>query len=248
MSILVGDIAQYLEEWAPAHLACDWDNVGLQIGNMQRAVSNVLVALEVDAAVLETVETGFYDLVITHHPLLFSPLKSINTGEDMGRIIKSFLNAETSLWSMHTNLDAAPGGVTDCLVKCYGLDPTNMAVFNGGIGKWLELAEPAKVSDLQAVLGGRVAGYCAHKTVSRIAFCGGSGKGLFRQAVARNIDLFITGEMGYHDEVFAELNHMGLLLLGHKESEVVVLPEIALRLKERFSCGVDIAPSMTLKL
>lgn len=246
MSILVSDIATYLTEWAPESLACDWDNVGLQVGKMGAPVSQVLVALEVDAALLETIETGFYDLVITHHPLIFSPLKSVNTAEDMGRIIQTFLTTQTHLWSMHTNLDAAPGGVTDCLIQHYGLDAGNMAPFEGGIGKWLELSEPASVAELKSVLGGRIAGYTTHKTVSRIAFCGGSGKGLFRQAVARNIDLFITGEMGYHDEVFSELNKMGLLLLGHRESEVVVLPEIKRRLQERFTCAVDILPSHLL--
>ena len=115
MSVTVNHVVDVLTQWAPESLACDWDNVGLHIGSLNQEVCRVLVALEVDAHVLSLVESGVYDLVVTHHPLIFTPMTQVNLDEDMGRIVHS-LSSNTSLWAMHTNLDA-PGGVTDCLIE-----------------------------------------------------------------------------------------------------------------------------------
>ena len=86
-------------QWAPESLACDWDNVGLHIGSLNKRYAVLLVALEVDAHVLSLVESGVYDLVVTHHPLIFTPMTQVNLDEDMGRIVHSFLSSNTSLWA-----------------------------------------------------------------------------------------------------------------------------------------------------
>ena len=120
--ITVSNILSTLDSWAPIDTAEKWDNCGLQIGDPESNVSSILLSLDIDNHALKHIEQNNYDLIITHHPLFFTPIKQLNTQFDIGKITKSLINTNTALISFHTNLDKVKGGVNDCLIKKYKLN------------------------------------------------------------------------------------------------------------------------------
>lgn len=117
----VGDIARYLETWAPSSLAEPWDNVGLQVGDPARPAGKVLVVLDVDRqAVVEACQKGC-GLIVAHHPLLFRPLRSVRSDHGAGALVLQLAESGIAVFCAHTNLDAAPGGVNDVLAARVGV-------------------------------------------------------------------------------------------------------------------------------
>lgn len=114
------NIFKWMEEWAPRTLAYDWDNVGLQIGSYNDPVKKVLITLDVSEAVVEEAIENDVNLIISHHPLLFKPLKQVNLDTSKGRIMQKLLQHQITVYASHTNLDIANGGVNDVL--CEKLD------------------------------------------------------------------------------------------------------------------------------
>lgn len=113
----IRDIIETLEEWAPPGSAQDYDNVGLQVGNADRTVTTALVALDATPQVLREAEEIGAELVITHHPLLFRPLEGVTADDFVSSLALRFAEARIGLYSAHTNLDAAPGGVSFALAE-----------------------------------------------------------------------------------------------------------------------------------
>src|SRR5699024_5210235 len=126
--IINSDIFKLMEEWAPKHLAYDWDNIGLQVGSYSRQVKKVMVTLDVVEDVIdEAIEKGV-DMIIAHHPLLFKPLKQINTDTHQGRMVRKLITHNISVYAAHTNLDSAVGGVNDLLAEPLNLQSSEVLV------------------------------------------------------------------------------------------------------------------------
>lgn len=121
MYITVGKLVSLMEEFAPRCLAADWDNVGLQVGDERAEVRRVLVTLEVTPAVLHEALMTNADLIITHHPLIFNPLRHIRFDEPLGALLRDLISNGIALLVAHTNLDACRGGVADILAERLGL-------------------------------------------------------------------------------------------------------------------------------
>ncbi len=119
--MLVADLLSVIDRWAPMHLAQQWDNCGLQVGDPAAEVRSVLAALEITEDVLDEALSGSHDTVITHHPLLFAPLRSLVEGRPKERIVRALVRGEVSVVSCHTNLDAAEGGLSDIAADALGL-------------------------------------------------------------------------------------------------------------------------------
>ncbi|MFA5880028.1 MAG: Nif3-like dinuclear metal center hexameric protein [Candidatus Margulisiibacteriota bacterium] len=117
------NIINLLESWAPLSLAESFDNSGLQIGNLDQDIRNILLAVDLDKIAMELLENQKYDLIITHHPLFFKPISSINTAKNPGKIIANLIKKNIALYAMHTNLDFIDNGVNDALITAYGFDP-----------------------------------------------------------------------------------------------------------------------------
>ncbi|MEK6570851.1 MAG: Nif3-like dinuclear metal center hexameric protein, partial [Bacteroidota bacterium] len=117
----VRDIQEIMEAWAPREIAWEDDNVGLQIGNSDKKVQRVLVALEISFELLAEAKRKKVDLIITHHPLLFQPLKSITESTNSGRFVRQIIQSEIAVYSAHTNLDFTRGGVSFVLAERLGL-------------------------------------------------------------------------------------------------------------------------------
>ncbi|QQK75840.1 Nif3-like dinuclear metal center hexameric protein [Salicibibacter cibarius] len=122
------NVVSLLEKWSPQHLAMEGDPVGLMLGTLDKPVKNVLVTLDVtEAVVAEAVEQDA-DLIISHHPLLFMPLREVDTSTPKGRVIQQCLQHDITVYAAHTNLDIAPGGVNDWLADEMGIKETKIVV------------------------------------------------------------------------------------------------------------------------
>jgi len=129
MPATVADISSALEAWAPPGSAQDYDNVGLQVGDAERTVSTVLVALDMTPDVLAEAESTGADLIVTHHPLLFGSLSSLTADDYVSSLALRLAERGIALYSAHTNLDAAPGGVSFALAERLGL--TDVSFLDG---------------------------------------------------------------------------------------------------------------------
>jgi dinuclear metal center YbgI/SA1388 family protein len=118
----ISTIAHALETWAPPGSAQSYDNVGLQVGDASRSVARALIALDLTPAVLEEAKAQDASLIITHHPLIFSPLRTVTAGRFVNTLALRLAEAGIALYSIHTNLDAAPGGVSFALAGQLGLE------------------------------------------------------------------------------------------------------------------------------
>jgi len=122
--MLVEDIQSVLEELAPGRLSAGWDNSGLQVGRATRLVGRVLVTLDVTEDVVREAADGDFQVILSHHPLLFEPLRRVSDGDRRGRIVSQLLASDISVIACHTNLDAAEGGLADLAAGELGLTHT----------------------------------------------------------------------------------------------------------------------------
>lgn len=115
------DIIRTFEHWSPKSLAYEWDNVGLQVGTLNKPVHTVMVTLDVLENVVDEAIEKNVDLIIAHHPLLFVKLKQINFDTPKGRIVRKLIKHDITVYAAHTNLDIAKGGVNDVMADLLGL-------------------------------------------------------------------------------------------------------------------------------
>ena len=235
----VSDIERYLYDWAPAGLAMDWDNVGLLVGDGAAEVHKVLVSLDVTEAVAaEAVQLGA-DLIVAHHPLMncaWHKVQHITMEDAQGRLITTLLRHGISAICMHTNLDAAEGGVNDALAEKLGLRGVAMLTEEkiGRVGT-LNCEKPLVefIQDVIKYLGCNGLRYTdCGKPVHRVAVGGGACGDYIGQAVAAGCDTFVTSDLSYHQ--FLDTKELNLIDAGHFPTENVICPVIAARLRAVF--------------
>jgi len=235
-------IIDILEEIAPPQYAAPWDNSGLQVGSPEAEVSSILVALDITEGVVREGVRKKVDLIITHHPLFFHPLSRLQTDTGTGRLLSPLLTEGISVYAAHTNLDVATDGVNDRLGRALKIthwtalqgETTSDTKGFGGVGK---LEAPRRllkiVSDLKKSLkipAVRLVGP-KEKTVQKIAFCCGSGASLFADVCRATPDLFITGDLKYHDAMNFLLEGIPALDIGHFASEAGIRKPLAERIR-----------------
>jgi dinuclear metal center YbgI/SA1388 family protein len=241
MTATLSDIVTGLETLAPARLAEEWDNVGLQVGHPDWPADRVLVALDPTPAVVEEAVQSDIDVLVTHHPLLFRPLRQLNLATQTGRLIQRLITRRVAVVTAHTNLDSVQGGINDVLLEVLALK--NIGVLqpaphdeNAGLGRVGELPQPmafeALVQDIKHRMGLshiRCAGQPAGR-VQRVAVCSGSGGGLMEVFLRSTAEVFITGDVRYHDAREVEAHQRGVIDIGHFESERIIVQHLARRL------------------
>ncbi len=236
--VRIKDILQWIDSWAPFRYAQAWDNSGLQIGSLETPVSRVLVALDPASAVLGEAQGLKCQCVVTHHPLLMQPINCVHTDSWPGAIIAQALISGIGIIAAHTNLDAAREGTNAQIEKLLELDAVGPLDAEPefcrdgqylGIGLVGLLTREATVESLAATLSGvlgrtvvRVCG-AARERVTRVAVCTGSGAGLIRKVLASHAEVYITGDMKYHDAKLAEESGLSVIDIGHFASERLVL-------------------------
>ncbi len=240
----VNDICQALAQWAPEELAESWDNVGLQAGNPSARVSKVLVSLDPSHSAIEKARKIDAQMIVTHHPLLFRPVSSMNLSLYTPGLIADLIKSDIALASAHTNLDSAAGGVSDILAKGIGIyDPVPLVPSTQGATEGLgrvgllpkpcalgEIAE--KVADFINAPGLLISGDI-NSLVQKIAVCGGSGSDLWPQVLDTGAHLYITAEIKHHVAREAEQFGVSLIDAGHFFTEHPVTLHIVSFLREK---------------
>ncbi len=235
----VHDIEQALYELAPRELAAEWDNVGLLAGRRDREVHKVLVSLDVTAAVVEEARQWGAELIAAHHPVIFHPVKRVTDQDPAGEILLRLAEHGIAAVCMHTNLDAAQGGVNDALAAALQLEEVAPLEGGGGIARTGRLPRPVSVPDflcaVQEALGAGGLRYTdGAKPISRVAVGGGACGEFLWAAAAAGCDAFVTADVKYNQ--FLDAAALGLTLVdaGHFPTEDVVCPVLARYLSGRF--------------
>ena len=247
----VKDIENALFAWAPKALAADWDNVGHLVGEETAEVKRVLIALDITEEVAqEAVDIGA-DLIVAHHPVMncrWHAVQSVRDDNAQGRVLMQLIKNGISAICMHTNLDAAEGGVNDVLAQKLGLfaieDLGDDKIGRIGTLKCeIPLAEflPCVVQSLSCNgLRYRSAG----KKVLRVAVGGGACDDYIGTAIAKGCDTFVTSDLSYH--TFLDTCELNLIDAGHFPTEDVICPVIEAYLKEQFG-GLETVKSTVHK-
>lgn len=221
------EIIDVMEMIAPPELAEEWDNPGLMVGMQNQEIKKVLVSLDLNMEVVEEATENDVDLVITHHPLIFHPLKRIDNP-----VLIKLIQRNICVYSAHTNLDAAQGGVNDALAAALHLKQVQAeGMLRYGKIEPISLSEWEKsVREHLQVSALRVSGD-PETVISQVAVLGGSGGGFVQQASQLGCDVLVTGEASYHHAQQAQELGIALIAAGHYETETVVVPNLADRLK-----------------
>lgn len=251
MSVKCSDIINLMDKYAPPCLAEDWDNVGLLVGRSEKEVKCVLAALDINDEVIdEAVEKGA-DLIVTHHPIIFRGIKSVNDKTPLGRRIIRLISNDIAVFSAHTNLDCAEGGTNSTLAELLSLsDIRGLAEEEGGapmgrVGKLeREMTLGEFVLRVKGVLGADRLSVCGdtNKKVKSVGICTGKGASFMAAAKNAGADVFITGDFGYHEGQSA--NDMGLCVIDgtHYLTEALVVPVLCEYIKSNFS-GLEVISS-----
>jgi len=240
------EITRFLETGYPRSLAYDWDNVGLQVGTLNKPVKRVLVTLDVTKDVVREAIEKKADLIISHHPLIFQPIGSVQFETPKGWIIKELVKKDIALYSMHTNFDVAENGMNDRLANKLGLRNTGLLDEEYSIGRYGEI-EPlpmeefiAYVKDRLDLKNVRLIG-SSDKTVRIVGISGGSGSQHMYQAKKRGCDVYLTGDVTYHHALDAVMMGFTILDIGHN-AEKIFIPAIQSDLVGAFP-DLEIIPS-----
>lgn len=225
----VKELYAKLEERIPQELSCSWDNDGLMCcPDPDAEVKRVMIALDITAEVAERAICEGCNVVLSHHPLIFRPLKALEPGDHVAAKVIRLLCAGVAAMSFHTRLDAVQGGVNDTLAGALGLTEVEPFGENGeAIGRIGSLRETVSVGQFAAEVR-RVTGAPfvlagdAGLPVRRVAVLGGSGSDDVRAAAAAGADTYLTGELKHHELTDAPECGMNLLAAGHFYTEDLV--------------------------
>lgn len=225
----VQNIFDFLNEKAPFATAEEWDNPGLLVGDPHKEVNRVLVALDATHAAVDIAQALEADLMITHHPVIFAPLKRLSAHSVPYRLAAE----DIALIAAHTNLDKAAGGVNDTLANRLGLQ--EVAVAEDGYTRIGRLPQEMTAQDFAAhvaqVLEVPVR-YAGEEPVNTVAVCGGGG-GDFIASCVGLADAYVTGEVKHHEWLAAE-GCINVVEAGHYATEVPVVDTLAAWLKEAY--------------
>jgi len=247
MKANVADIITMMDTIAPPDLAENWDNVGLQVGLTEWNVHKIWIALAPAPQVMAAACDSDVDLIVTHHPLIFKPLKSIDLNTAVGSIIRRAIQNKIAIFTAHTNLDAVSGGVNDVLAARIGLKNTSIleetaggknSESRRGLGRIGELEEEMSLKDFSGIVREklgleniRIAGN-PDLRVFKAAVCGGSGSGLMNHFFSSGAQVYISGDLGYHNARDVESANLGLIDIGHFASEHLIIDTVVKRLRK----------------
>jgi len=267
MAHTLSDIIRILDNLAPPSLAEEWDNSGLQLGDPGWPVNKIWVALDPTMPVVEAACARDVDLLITHHPLIFKPLKAIEFHTPLGAVLYTAARQNLAIFTAHTNLDSAPGGLNDILAHRIGLNDLNPLAAGGVIQRFEDDIHPpvsrehrpgigrvgrlGKAMDLKSFaraikekMGLELVKFAGdpHLSIKKVAVCTGSGSGLLSNFFASGAQVYVSGDIRYHDARDVEAANLGVIDIGHFWSENFIAEALATRLGTIFAeSGINVA-------
>jgi len=241
----IKEIVDALERFAPLPLQDGFDNAGLQVGLTEADCAGALLCLDVTEEVLDEAIREGCNLVVSHHPLIFKGIKSLTASNYVERCVIKAIKHDITIFSAHTNMDNAVNGVNFKMAEKIGLaqvqvlDRREDGWLGAGAGVVGELPEPEsedtflrRIKQVFAVGCVRHTAYTGRQ-VRKVALCGGAGAFLMPKAIAQGADVFITGEIKYHD-YFGKAEEILLAEIGHYESEQYTKEIFYQIIKEQF--------------
>lgn len=213
-----------MTERIPEEFREEWDNDGIMCSSdFSREVNNVLIALDVTEEIVDYAIGRNFDLIISHHPLIFRPIGSVTEENHVSRKIIKLISNNVSVFSFHTRADKVEGGVNDILAEKLGIIETE-PFGEGGIGRIGTLPEESELSifaDLVKLQLGADAVKIAnaYTPVKKVAIVGGDGKDLVADAIKAGADTFISGRISYNIMEEASERAINLIEAGHYFTE-----------------------------
>ena len=237
----VKDIISVIEEFAPLSLQENWDNSGLCIGSPEDSVSSVLLGLDCTPELVDEAISCGADMIVTHHPLIFSGLKKISPEDKVGEAVIKAIKAGISIYAAHTSADKVIAGVSGAMAARLGLKDVAILDEDGdgtGLGVVGNLPEAMAAEDVIRLVKDRFglkamrASRPVDGMIERIALCGGSGGSLIKAARRSGAQLYISGDISYHN-FFTEDGFM-IMDIGHYESEIEIVDILFSLIKKNF--------------
>ena len=237
----VKDIIKVIEDFAPLSIQEGWDNSGLCIGSPEDPVTSVLMGLDCTPELVDEAVACGADMIVTHHPLIFSGLKKISPEDKVGEAVMKAIKAGISIYAAHTNADKVIAGVSGAMARRLGLKDVTILDEDGdgtGLGVVGNIPEPMSSQEALAFVKERF-GLKVLKSsrpidgqVCRVALCGGSGGSLIKAARRSGAQLYISGDISYHN-FFTEDGFM-IMDIGHYESEIEIVDILFSLIKKNF--------------
>lgn len=230
----VSDVFEFLNALFPTDLAEGFDNVGLLVGDKNATVTGALICLDCTETAIKKAIEKKANLIITHHPIIFSPLKNVCENSLVFKLISNGI----AVISMHTNLDVASNGVNDCLCKALGfLDAVSYTCSDGYTIKLANISECSAdqlAKTVKEKLGYPVRYTDAGKKIKTVAVCSGSGGSFLNDVLNSSADAFITADLKHNVFYDAEIRELTIIDGGHYATEDVVVEPLADVLKTQF--------------
>ena len=226
----VKDILNCITEVAPLQWQENYDNAGLQVGDLNAETRKALIALDVTEELVGEAIAKHCDLIISHHPLIFRGLKHLSPQTFIERAVVKAIKHDIAIISMHTNLDNSYLGVNRILAEKLGLkdlhilQPSTMESELCGAGMIGEFEKPMEEIDFLNLVAGSIGSPCLRhsaltgRKVKKVALCGGSGSPFMPDAIRYGADAYLTADIKYHDFFIPEGNLL-LVDVGHFETE-----------------------------
>ena len=241
------EIKAILNDIAELSTQAEWDNSGVQICYGPREIKSILVTMEINDAVIDEAIENKVDMILTHHPLIYYPVKSIHAEDPIGRYIERLIKADIAVFSHHTPFDKCKGGNTDYLMKLLKLK--NIKIMNGtdGYVKFGFLEKPMTLSEFAYQVSNTL-NLCGltytgddDRMIRIVACCTGNGSEFISKT--EGCDVYITGDIRYHDAQAAKSKGMALIDAGHWGSEKIFVPNMAKQLKKKVGSKVSVIES-----
>jgi len=237
----VKDIIKVIEDFAPLSIQEGWDNSGLCVGSPEDEVTSVLLALDCTPELVDEAVACGADMIVTHHPLIFSGLKKISPDDMVGKAVMKAIKAGISIYAAHTSADKVLEGVSGAMAARLGLSNVSVLDEDGegtGLGAVGDLPQPMTADQATAFVKERFA-LKVMKTsrpsdgmISRVAMCGGSGGSLIKAARKAGAQLYISGDISYHN--FFTSDDFMIMDIGHYESEIEIVDILFSLIKKNF--------------
>lgn len=247
----VNELYRKLEERIPKALSCEWDNDGLMCcPNKNADVKKVLVALDVTGGVVEYAKNNGYNVILSHHPLIYKGIKALDDSGYVSSKLLSLVGSEISVMSFHTRLDAVNGGVNDRLCELFGLSDVEELLAEGiPLGRVGSLDSEMSAVEFANLVKKRLGAPFvllsdAELLVKRVAVVGGNGGDFIAEARMAGVDTFVSGRLDYHSMTDApdyKASKMNLIEAGHFYTEdpvCAVLRDFVLEIDSTILCDL----------
>ena len=237
----VKDIRSVIEEFAPLSVQESWDNSGLCVGSPEDEVTSVLLGLDCTPALVDEAVACGADMIVTHHPLIFKGVKKISPDDQTGEAIIKAIRAGISIYAAHTSADKVLSGVSGAMAERLGLRNVRILDEDGegtGLGTIGEFEVPMTSEEAVAFVKERFglkvlkASRPVDGKIERVAMCGGSGGSLIGAAMKSGAQLYISGDISYHN--FFTEPHFMIMDIGHYESEIEIVDILFSLIRKKF--------------